>query len=98
MMEPDEEAPNRDHILIHPANLAGDVDKGFVSQLEGCFAPGADVVTFRKGDKFGTHVLEKDQHGVSSSGPTLKELLRQFRSPDGRQEDFLLTITSNDTP
>ena len=98
LMLHDDEAPNRGHILIHPANLAGDVEKGFVSQLEGCFAPGADVVTFRKGDKVGDHVLEKDQHGVSSSGPTLKELLRQFRSPDGRQEDFLLTITANDTP
>ncbi len=97
IMDPDDEAPNRSHILIHPANLAGDVEKGFVSQLEGCFAPGADIVTFRKGDKVGAHVLEKDQHGISSSGPTLKELLRQFRAPDGRQEDFLLSIIANDS-
>ena len=33
------DVPGRDHVLIHPANLAGDVDLGFTSQLEGCIAP-----------------------------------------------------------
>jgi hypothetical protein len=31
--------PGRDHILIHASNLAGNVDKGWVTQLHGCIAP-----------------------------------------------------------
>jgi hypothetical protein len=32
--------PGRDHVLIHPANVAGDVELGFDSQLHGCIALG----------------------------------------------------------
>ena len=31
--------PNRSNVLIHSANLAGDVDKGLTTQLHGCIAP-----------------------------------------------------------
>ena len=31
--------PGRSAILIHSANLAGDVDKGYTTQLQGCIAP-----------------------------------------------------------
>jgi len=31
--------PGRDHILIHASNLAGDVNKGWVTQVHGCIAP-----------------------------------------------------------
>jgi len=31
--------PGRSHVLIHPANFAGDVDMGFTTQLHGCIAP-----------------------------------------------------------
>ena len=31
--------PDRSHVLIHSANLAGDVDKGYTTQLHGCIAP-----------------------------------------------------------
>lgn len=31
--------PGRSHILIHASNLAGDVDKGWITQLHGCIAP-----------------------------------------------------------
>jgi hypothetical protein len=31
--------PGRSHILIHAANLAGDVNKGWITQLNGCIAP-----------------------------------------------------------
>jgi hypothetical protein len=31
--------PERTHILIHAANLAGDVDLGWTTQLHGCIAP-----------------------------------------------------------
>lgn len=30
--------PGRTHVLIHPANLAGDVDKGWTTQLHGCIS------------------------------------------------------------
>lgn len=32
--------PNRDGILIHPANLMGDLGKGYKCQLNGCIALG----------------------------------------------------------
>lgn len=31
--------PGRSNVLIHSANFAGDVDKGYTTQLEGCIAP-----------------------------------------------------------
>lgn len=31
--------PGRSDVLIHPANLAGDVDKGWTTELQGCIAP-----------------------------------------------------------
>lgn len=33
------DVPERSHVLIHAANLAGDVDAGWVTQLHGCIAP-----------------------------------------------------------
>lgn len=64
--------PGRDAILIHAANVAGDVDKGYVSQLQGCIALGSEVVLFHAGTKLNTSLtLEKTQRGVSASGPTL---------------------------
>jgi len=30
--------PGRTHVLIHSANLAGDVDKGWTTQLHGCIS------------------------------------------------------------
>ena len=32
--------PGRDHVLIHPANLAGDESLGWTTELQGCIAPG----------------------------------------------------------
>jgi hypothetical protein len=31
--------PGRSHVLIHAANLGGDVDQGWLTQLHGCIAP-----------------------------------------------------------
>lgn len=31
--------PGRSHVLIHAANLGGDVDKGWATHLHGCIAP-----------------------------------------------------------
>jgi hypothetical protein len=33
------DVPGRSHVLIHSANLAGDVDMGWQTQLHGCIAP-----------------------------------------------------------
>jgi hypothetical protein len=39
--------PGRDHVLIHAANLAGDVDLGFTTQLHGCLSPALRLGTMR---------------------------------------------------
>ena len=33
------EVPGRSAVLLHAANLAGDVDLGYTTQLQGCIAP-----------------------------------------------------------
>jgi hypothetical protein len=33
------DVPGRSHVLIHRANLGGDVDKGLDTELHGCIAP-----------------------------------------------------------
>lgn len=40
-------APNRDYILIHSANFAGDSTKGFRSDLLGCIALGQQRATYQ---------------------------------------------------
>lgn len=78
-MDADADAPNRDHILIHAANLAGDVAKGYVSQLLGCIALGAERALFSKGAKLGKPpheiALPRDQHGIATSGVTVKAFI-----------------------
>ena len=65
---PDDEAPGRTNVQIHAANLAGDVRKGWVSQLEGCLAPGLALAVFPAG----THPAgARDQRGVVSSRQAL---------------------------
>ncbi len=39
--------PGRSGILFHAANLMGDEEKGFRSELEGCIAPGLRVDEFK---------------------------------------------------
>lgn len=34
-----QDVPNRSHVLIHPANLGGNTDKGWKTELHGCIAP-----------------------------------------------------------
>jgi hypothetical protein len=79
-----EDVKDRDNTQIHAANLAGDVDKGFVAQLLGCIAPGISFVKFRKGVK---PAGDKDQIGVSASGSALKQLVAALN-----KETFHLTI------
>lgn len=83
----------RDHVLLHPANLAGDVTRGYVSQLLGCVAPGADIVTFNFGAIVSAKIppLTKQQRGVSASKQTLAALIATYKV-DGIQAPFQLTI------
>ena len=39
--------PGRSNVLIHSANFAGDVEKGWTSQLHGCIAPAMRVGQMR---------------------------------------------------
>lgn len=57
---------DRSYILIHPANLAGDVTKGWQSQLSGCIALGKRVGRIR--NKFG-----KMQEAILNSGLAINE-------------------------
>lgn len=66
---------DRTNVQIHSANLAGDEEKGYVTQLLGCIAPGTAVMTFKAGRKpAGT----KDQKGVAASKTALAELERRL--------------------
>jgi hypothetical protein len=83
--------PGRDVIEIHSANLAGDVSKGFVSQLLGCLAPGKDVAEFTHGVP---PAGDLDQMGVTESKTTLSALHKQLGvSEDGKTApDFRIVI------
>ena len=58
---------DRDGILIHAGNWAGDVDKGFKSNVQGCILVGMD------------HVKLDGQYAVDNSQAALK-LLHDFTS------------------
>lgn len=59
-----EDVPGRENVQIHAANLAGDVDKGYVSQLLGCIAPGGEFAVFKAGRP---PAGDKDQLGITDS-------------------------------
>lgn len=65
------DVPGRQYVEIHSANLAGDIEKGYVSQLLGCLAPGRGFTTFPGGQK---PAGPKDQVGILNSRATLAEL------------------------
>lgn len=78
-----ENVPGRTDVEIHAANLMGDVTKGWISQLEGCIAPGKTVSLFPPGHPAGIN----SQMGVTSSHTTLAELVN-----DLGEVEFYLTI------
>ncbi len=90
-------APGRDHVLIHPYNLAGDLLKGLVAQALGCIGLGRSIDTFPSGTKLngvlpdggvGPVVLTQDQQGVTSSGDAVKGFMADMAG-----EAFELTIS-----
>ena len=42
--------PGRSHVLIHSANLGGDVDMGWQTQLQGCIAPAMGLGAMKLND------------------------------------------------
>lgn len=62
------EVPGRDHVLIHPANLAGDEALGWTTELQGCVAPGEKRGKMR--NKAG-----KMQRAVLVSRPAVNKLM-----------------------
>lgn len=72
---PSSEAPGRENIQVHAANLAGDELKGFVAQLLGCIAPGKAIVKFAANVK---PAGPRDQRGITESGATTRALQRDL--------------------
>ena len=70
-----EDVPDRDHIQIHSANLAGDEAKGYISQLLGCLALGVEAVTFKAGTP---PAGDKDQRGISASRATVEAFEKEM--------------------
>lgn len=88
-----DDVPGRDADEIHSANVAGDVAKGYGSQLLGCIAPGADVAVFPENSIHqDEHMPPRDQRGVTSSSTTLASLEADMRDEDGAPTDFWLEI------
>lgn len=65
------DVPGRTHILIHSANWAGDEEKGFKSQLNGCIALGkkVDLIDYGQNDL---------QRGVTSSRNTVAAFIKHM--------------------
>jgi hypothetical protein len=74
--------PGRSAVLLHSANLAGDVDKGYTTQLHGCLAP-----CLRMG------VMRNTAGVMQSAGLLSRPALRQLMDW-ANGEPFTLEITS----
>lgn len=77
--------PDRDRLLIHPANAIR--NKGGEYILLGCIALGMDVGTFWHGDD--VHRLARDLPGVTSS----RTAVRKFMESNQGLNEFMLKIT-----
>lgn len=83
-----ENVPGRSDVEMHPANIMGDRDLGFQSQLLGCVALGKGYATFGPG-QVGHLTLTKPQKGVSGSKQAFDEFLT-----DLQHTEFTLRIIS----
>lgn len=77
----------RDGILIHAANFAGDVEKGYVSEVLGCLGPGLAIIENMDLPARLRTAKRSKQKGVSSSVKALKLLEDTLE-----RESFELTI------
>ncbi len=86
--------PMRSEVEIHSGNVAGDVSKGYASEVRGCILPGLALGVFPAGTKLqhGNLILARDQKGVEASVAALALLEKDMRDADGKQSDFDLEI------
>lgn len=78
--------PGRSDVLIHPANLMGDKEKGYATQLLGCIALGKIMQTFEPGS-VPHQEFHHPQKGIAQSKPTVAEFVQHLG-----QEEFELII------
>ena len=76
------DVPGRTDVLIHVGNYAGDIYKGYKSDVQGCILIGEDVISINIGGK--------KQRMVTNS----RKKFAEFMSLAGK-EDFLLIISGN---
>jgi hypothetical protein len=76
--------PGRTDVELHPANVMGDKEKGFQSQLLGCIALGKDTAIFHRGVVLsaGGAPLEKDQRGLTDSAASVAAFERLMGGQD----------------
>jgi len=75
------DVPKRTDILIHPANWAGDTDKGYYSELNGCIAIGMTVADMKT-------PAGNIQRAITSSKLAISEFMNEMKS-----EPFELVIS-----
>jgi hypothetical protein len=68
------DVPNRTGVEIHPANWAGDVVKGYYSDLEGCSAPG-----------YGVQLLETPHGPMQMGVANSRNAFRDFMAAAGTE-------------
>lgn len=78
--------PGRSNVLIHPANLMGDVQKGYCTQLEGCIALGKAKEVFQPA-AVPKLKMSKPQRGISGSKATVEQFVKLLN-----QEEFTLIV------
>ncbi len=76
----------RTDVLFHPANLMGDKENGYVTQLLGCIALGKAVATFEPHSV--PHLnMTQSQKGIAQSKATVSEFVAHLG-----QDEFQLII------
>jgi len=94
--------PGRSHILIHAANLGGDVDKGWATHLQGCIAPADKLgaIAVPAPPELGSFTTTPPTPGTSPgtrmqrAGLISRPALRRFMTWAGGKP-FILEITSS---
>ncbi|MBI5200552.1 MAG: hypothetical protein HY925_03115 [Elusimicrobia bacterium] len=81
-----EGVPGRSDVLIHPANLMGDVQAGKVTQLHGCIALGKAKEVFQP-SAVPQLKMTQPQKGISGSKKTVEEFVAHLG-----QQEFQLII------
>ncbi len=81
-----EGVPGRSDVLIHPANLMGDTNRGRVTQLHGCIALGKSKEVFQP-SAVPQLKMTQPQKGIAASKKTVEEFVAHLG-----QQEFQLII------